>query len=332
LSNFAISRVNRRAHHDLIVIVTIRGVIMAAHRPLLRSLSCALLVAGATMMFAQPAHALLPLDIDPVQVGFGHDRAYVKGTDGRVWWRQNGIPGWHSINGLVGSGPAVIDQAPGPDPYDLDTRLFARGIDASLVMSGQVDATNLAWTSLGGVLTSAPAADWSSRFDTWVAVRGTDGAIYVRDNTLGPWSPWTTLGGIATSAPSITINDDIGVFVAVRGTDGRIWQRRADVGDGWHLLLSGGTTINSRPDIDYTETPTGWQLTTSWRANDNTLWINDTTGSHQVDATELTSAPTNYEYWNGAIAREVYVRGTDLAVWRYVSDTGTWERLGGHAT
>src|SRR6202011_3911923 len=58
------------------------------------------------------------------------------------------------------------------------------------------------FSSLGGTLTSAPAAtSWGAgRFD--VLARGSGNALIHRSSSGGNWSAWETVGGVLTSEPA----------------------------------------------------------------------------------------------------------------------------------
>ena len=80
------------------------------------------------------------------------------------------------------------------------------------------------WESLGGVLTSAPAASsWAAnRLD--VFVRGTDNALWHKW-WQNAWSGWESLGGVLLSAPGAVSwgTDRIDTFV--EGTNGALWHK-----------------------------------------------------------------------------------------------------------
>ena len=127
-----------------------------------------------------------------------------------------GVP-WHSLGGLLTSGPAVASW--GVNRLDV----FARGSDNGLYQKGWDGTRWYAWYGLGGVLTSDPAAvSWGpNRID--VVVRATDNAIWHRAWLGTQWSPWTSLGGRFTSAPSIASRGVNQLDVFARDTDGRLW-------------------------------------------------------------------------------------------------------------
>jgi hypothetical protein len=88
------------------------------------------------------------------------------------------------------------------------------------------------WESLGGELTSPPAAvSWGEgRID--VFVRGTDRALWHKWFTGGEWSHWESLGGELNFGPAVSSWGSRRLDVFVRGTDNTIFQRTFD--NGWH--------------------------------------------------------------------------------------------------
>jgi hypothetical protein len=83
------------------------------------------------------------------------------------------------------------------------------------------------WESLGGVLTSDPAATLNAPGGLVVFARGTDNAIWHtwQDQINGNWHPWESLGGDCTSGPAAALYQDGRLNVFARGTDNAIWTR-----------------------------------------------------------------------------------------------------------
>jgi len=106
---------------------------------------------------------------------------------------------------------------------------------------GALPWMNASWASLGGKLTSAPAAAgltvyargldnqlWRTSFSGGLPVPG--GIRY------GHWGPWEPLGGILASAPGAG-PDYIGDYF-VRGRDNQLWH-------GWPVQAPDGTTTST---------------------------------------------------------------------------------------
>jgi hypothetical protein len=154
------------------------------------------------------------------------------------------------------------------------------------------------WLSLGGVLTSAPAAT-----PTDLYARGTDNALWTRHLNNGSWGPWTTLGGVVTSAPAAS---DVDVFV--RGTDNGLWTRHGS--GGW---LSLGGILTTGPGVG------GGNIFA--RGTDNGLWTRTLSTGWVSLGGFVTSPPA-------ATDVDVFVRGTDNALWTRTLSTD-WVSLGG---
>jgi hypothetical protein len=120
---------------------------------------------------------------------------FVRGSDGVLWSRSttNGGTswnGWYRIGGQVasGTGPAVCAQ----NANSLD--VFVHGSDHALWHKSFQGSVWSAWGSLGGILTSSPAATSPATGVIDAFVRGSDYAIWGRTYN-GRWSPWTSVGG-----------------------------------------------------------------------------------------------------------------------------------------
>ena len=97
------------------------------------------------------------------------------------------------------------------------------------------------WQSLGGVLTSGPAAA-AVGTDVYIFARGGDGkTTWFRTLTV----PWVSIGGTATSAPYATPNAaEPRVSVSIRGSDRALWSRDYNTTlNTWTPWTSYGGTI-----------------------------------------------------------------------------------------
>ena len=125
------------------------------------------------------------LNSSPAAVSWGDGRidVFVRGTDGAVWTRAttNGGSSWSGWKGLSGalasgSGPAACSWGAGR----LD--LFVQGTDNGMWHKSYT-GTWSSWGSLGGALSSSPAAaSGGNRID--VFVRGTDGEVWEASYSL----------------------------------------------------------------------------------------------------------------------------------------------------
>lgn len=137
---------------------------------------------------------------------------------------------------LIGIGCAPPDEESGAPDEEV-------GIAASAV-------TTLPWESLGGLITSAPAAaSWApGRVD--VFVRGGTGALHTIAYRDGSWSGWNYLGGIVTSAPAVASWGPGRLDVFVRGSDYKLYHKFYDLGmNAWSDWTSLGGYLTSAPAV-----------------------------------------------------------------------------------
>jgi hypothetical protein len=195
----------------------------------------------------------------------------------------------------VGDGPAATSSAPGTED------VYVRGLDDALYTRHLANGQWGAWTYLGGVITSAPAAT-----PTDVYARGNDGAIWTRHGS----GPWTSLGGYVTSAPSATLTD-----LYARGGDNALWTRHLS-GTSWGPWTSLGGVLTSAPAASGSDVYV--------RGSDFSLYVRHSTGAWAALGGVLTSGP-------GASGTDVYARGIDNALWTR-HDGAAWTLLGGQIT
>lgn len=110
-------------------------------------------------------------------------------------------------------------------------------------LSGLPDGQNVTlrqWESLGGVLTSGPAATLNQPGGLVVFAKGTDNAIWHtwQDAINGNWHPWESLGGDFTSGPAAVLYQDGRLNVFAKGTDDAIWTRWQTSPNGnWFFVI-----------------------------------------------------------------------------------------------
>ena len=124
-----------------------------------------------------------------------------------------------------GTGPAVCAQ----NANSLD--LFVQGTDGALWHKSYTGSSWSGWQSLGGKLTSSPAATSPASGVIDVFVRGTDGALWERTTTNGgtSWSNWASLGGqLASGTGPAVCSQGSRLDVFVQGTDGALYQKTVD--------------------------------------------------------------------------------------------------------
>ena len=172
------------------------------------------------------------------------------GTDRHLYVRSL-TAGWQKLSATascLGPPAAVITGSLPAGPFTLT--VACRGLDnalwqnsATLPASGLPTLTS-GWTSLGGVLSAAPAVAPVGGAITFF-VRGTNGRIFTRTLTAGyATTPWSCIG---TPAAALQPATGITVF-ACQGTDHALWYA-TDPGTGWTPAASLGGILIGGPGI-----------------------------------------------------------------------------------
>jgi hypothetical protein len=151
-------------------------------------------------------------------------RVLARGTDGRVYHANftGGTPvNWTPLGDLQATSNIALSNS-GAFTFARD-QAVVRGAD-NAVWVYDLDGGG-PWRSLGGSITSDPAAASDSAGILRVYARGLDNALYV--NTLPPGSSWTgfaSLGGAITSNPSAYFGfNTFRAQVVARGTDNALY-------------------------------------------------------------------------------------------------------------
>ena len=190
------------------------------------------------------------------------------------------------------------------------------------------------WNSLGGVVTSTPAAVDNSDGRLELFARGADNALWHKWQTVphaGPWSGWASLGGLITSDPSVVDNSDGRLEVFARGSDGALWHiwQTAPHAGPWSGWASLGGVITSDP---VSVVNSDGRIEVFARGLDNALWhcwqqtphAGPWSGWFSLGGT-IVSDPAVFVNSDGRI--EVFARGTDSAlwhIWQQVPHAGPW--------
>ena len=274
-----------------------------------------------------------------VSLGPGNVELFARGPDSRILHRtlNGGAWGdWRPVDGLsAGSGPAAV-------VYGTSIYLFARGTDGALWQNLLQNGAWSGWVSLGGGLTSAPAAGLrrsSSTID--VFARGLDNSLFHRALIPGQgWSPWEALGGNMTWGPAavgFSSSGSIDVFVPDNsGLRWKYWlgswyQDPEDPTWGW------GNKGGGIRGAATTASPANNVLSVYVRGLDDALHFSrhtgETTSWMQVDKTPLASSPaatsdrTGHEYLFARIGSDLHVREINAAE-TSTQDWGTWSSIG----
>jgi hypothetical protein len=120
--------------------------------------------------------------------------------------------------------------------------IFGEGTDHQLWWTTRVNGTWAPWSSLGGNLTSQPAAVFRGPFNYSVYIRGSNGAVWARDHSTAGWNAWHSIGGQLYGGTGPTAAFLGGTWVMVVGANRQLYIAQ--------LGLTGFT-------------PAGWSTTTS---------------------------------------------------------------------
>jgi hypothetical protein len=268
----------------------------------------------------------------------GSFRMYDNGTDNLVGW---GI--------RPGSGFTEMDAAGNPffsmtfPNGELDYRVVKVPLNALSINAMRATAglprpafPTLRWETLGGVLTSKPAAasPSSNRFD--VFARGSDGHLWVRMYNGSTWGNWLPFGGLLYpgTGPAVTSSGPGRVDVFVEGTDRQLWHGWLD-GSGWHAWEPLGGTLASGPAA------ASWgpgRIDVVIEGTDHAVWHKWFTGGSWYPGWEslgsqTTADPAITSWGSGRL--DIFTRGPDNQLGHifYTSDTWSgWESLGGNLT
>jgi len=182
-------------------------------------------ITGTISGFSSPQGVAVGAVQAPAPVGGGAPGAYTSGSTRFVVYTGPGGSVWEKT--VASPEPAAplggpVLSAPFPINAGGTRIVFASGLDNSLMEK----VGGGAWTSLGGFLTSQPAAAVSSGDpnDYRVYARGRDGAVWGRAHTVSGWGGWYRVGGEllnGTGPGAAAFNG--GFFVLVVGTGQATW-------------------------------------------------------------------------------------------------------------
>ncbi|MDQ6742551.1 MAG: aryl-sulfate sulfotransferase, partial [Candidatus Dormibacteraeota bacterium] len=186
----------------------------------------------------------------PIASATGSFRRYAGGTDNLVGWGLRAGSGFDEVN--AAGGLLMSMRFPNGEAEYRVVKVDATALDINLLRSTaglpRPVAPSTSWQSLGGALTSRPAAaSWSpDRLDAFV--RGSDQQTWHIFSLNGQWSGWEPLGGTLTSGPGVASWSSGRLDVFVRGSDQQLWHRWFDGGQwsGWEPL---GGVLSSSPSV-----------------------------------------------------------------------------------
>ncbi|TDD34670.1 hypothetical protein E1287_15870 [Actinomadura sp. KC06] len=249
-----------------------------------------------------------------------------RGTDGYVWFKAHAAGGpWEKVGDLSIQGAPVIRHFANGDAI-----IFARGTDNAVWIIAQYERQWQVWGSLGGTVTSDIDVGWTSKVGSGVFARGTGNQL-MHFPLFAPEPAWVSLGQTLASAPSVSVphasppsfaNAENRIDVVARGTDNTV-RYRPFVDTAWRPWMSIGGDTRGQPvvyprEIFYFEVaflalgPSTNLLLRTYRPDNNQLSAWEDLGG------KTTARPTPQIFLTGnpaGLSGEIYVRGTDGAVW-----------------
>jgi hypothetical protein len=246
-------------------------------------------------------------------------------TNSQVYVRNAAQQGTQALGGRLIGGPAIAVAPAGLLTSGTPLVVFGRGTDNALWWRYLASSGWTAWRSLGGIITSNPAAAtaMTNQFGQLnVFARGQDGALWYRVLTVRGWQRWTLFGGrlLAGTGPGGTTGE-----VAVTGTDGKV-SVLGRTGTMNGLVNFGGQSIGT-PGVSLVQS--AFIVVAFARGTDNALWyktsplpLSSIFAWHSLGGV-LTSGVTASTVPGGKTY--VFALGTGNQIWMRA---GTWPALG----
>jgi hypothetical protein len=219
---------------------------------------------------------------------------------------------------VLDDNPAAVSRGPG------DIVVVARGADGAIYERHLEGGNWTAWSSIGGVTTSGPAA---AAYGDSIHVFALGTRYGVHENVLraGTWSGWTALGGAGTSAPAAVARRGTNLLdLAVRSTNNGIYLKTFQPGSGWTPWSGLGGNLSSAPSL---ESQHDGYLNVFARGSDGSLyqraWNGTAWRGWESRGGGLIGAPS-------AIARradavDIFVRGAASGLWQKSwTNTTSW--------
>lgn len=184
--------------------------------------------------------------------------------------------------------------------------------------------------SLGGTITSKPAAVSMSAGRTDVFARGGSGQLLQKYAVDGRWSPWTHLGGRIVGAPAVVSWAPGRLDVFARGTDGTLLHKWFAAGR-WFAWESLGGALASAPSavsmvpgrLDVVARGTNGQLVHIYYPGGGWSRWSSLGGTLHSEPAAVTSGDGQLEVLvrggDGALRLKSYVRGRGWSGWSVVS-------------
>ena len=286
----------------------------------------AILAAGATAGMASSASAATApapaAGVAPAATTAAGDRivGYEAGN-GTVWL--------HNLStGAVTSAGGDVISSPGLMAIGSGVLVFGQGTDHRLWLNTCFASGSCGgWQSLGGNLTSSPAASFSgpTTNDYRAYARGTDGALWYRTHSSSGWGAWHSLGGqlLAGTGPAAAYVTLDGPYTLVTGTNHELYVE----GPGFTPFAPAGGQTSSTPGLAAIPAAQGQPdaLIGFERGTDNTghyhRFISTTPGWHSMGGQLSTGVAASSQVVAIIPTTYTYALGTDN---RLYEATASW--------
>jgi len=244
-------------------------------------------------------------------------------------------PSETALGGHLLGGPAVTFEA---GSFSL-LAVFGRGTDNALWWDHQTaPGTWSGWQSLGGRLTSKPAAAADNSSGTLtVAARGVGGEVWQRSLTSSGWGAWTDEQGLllAGTAPAVAYDPSGHLLVVAVGVGHDVYLKPEGTEFGFNPL--GGKT-NDNPAVSVVQgtksDPNALYAVAFVRGTNNALWTELVTLPLSFSGPAPDSA--GWKSYGGAltsgVAAQTQIGGSFTYVFGLGTDNQFWARIGGWPT
>jgi len=241
---------------------------------------------------------------------------------------------WSKIGGQLASG-----TGPAADADANNINIFAQGTDNALWYCHYESGSGWSgWQSLGGSLTSSPAAVSPTSGVIDVFARGTSGGLYQKTTTNGgsSWSAWTSVAGQIASGtgPAVYSSGAGRLDVFVEGTNSALYYKSYNgTWSGWQslggsLTASPAAASTSAGVIDVFARGTSGGLYQKTTTNGGSSWSGWASLGGQIASGTGPAAAASGSRLG------VFVEGTNGALYQktWTGSWSNWASLGGHLT
>jgi probable HAF family extracellular repeat protein len=181
----------------------------------------------------------------PAVVHFkGQLRAFVRGTNNRIYQTHQGAQGWGGWSEVHGNGLTLSE--PGAVVFKKELYLFVRGTDNALYVNRFTGTAWRGWQAVpgGGRTPSGPAAVVSQN-QLALFVHGTNDRLYVSRFNGTVWTGWGEVpgNGLTVARPAAAVFEST-LYLAVAGMNGRLYDTvlTGSTWSGWAEVPGGGRT------------------------------------------------------------------------------------------